>query len=124
MHYKLRFWHELFQNLILQHLINGGDFDGFLIKGEGESFMQLERLDYSATSPTPFLRYTFECPNGCNIIYSVNNKPDGGTETVLDRVRDFHGNIRRVDEYDVVAEEVLQDGYLNAVKLMSTVWYT
>ncbi|ABY62900.1 hypothetical protein ST201phi2-1p067 [Pseudomonas phage 201phi2-1] len=124
MNYKLRFWHELFQNLIGVHLVNGCHFDGFLIKGEGNSFMQLERLDYSATSPEPFLRYTFKSPEGGDIIYSVNNKPDGGMETVVDRVRDANGVIQLLDGPNLIAEEVMQDVYLHAVKLMATIWYT
>lgn len=123
MNYKLNFWHELFKNLIDIHLVNGNDFDDFLIKGEGDSFIQLERLDYSATSSTPFLRYTFETDDGCNIIYSVNNKPGGGMETVIDRVRDFHGHIQQLDIPNPIAEEVMRDVYLFAVKEMSTIWY-
>lgn len=123
MNYKINFWNELFQALIDIHLINGNDFDGFYHLGANDSFVQLERLDYSATTPYPFLRYTFKSPEGGDVMFSVNNKEGGGMETVLDRVRDKSGYVQQLNIPNEQAEEILQQCYLFAVKEMSTIWY-
>lgn len=123
MNYKINFWNELFQALIDIHLINGNDFDGFYHLGTNDSFVQLERLDYSATTPYPFLRYTFKSPEGGDVMFSVNNKEGGGMETVLDRVRDKSGYVQQLNIPNEQAEEILQQCYLFAVKEMSTIWY-
>lgn len=123
MNYKINFWNELFQALIDIHLVNGNDFDGFYYLGDNDAFVQLERLDYSATTPYPFLRYTFKSPEGGDVMFSVNNKEGGGMETVLDRVRDQSGIVQQLDIPNEQAEQILQQCYLFAVKEMSTIWY-
>lgn len=123
MNYKINFWNELFQALIDIHLVNGNDFDGFYYLGANDSFIQLERLDYSATSPYPFLRYTFKSPEGGDVMLSVNNKEGGGMETILDRVRDSNGVIQQLDKPNELAEKILHQCYLFAVGEMSTIWY-
>lgn len=123
MNYKINFWNELFQALIDIHLINGNDFDGFYYIADKDAFIQLERLDYSATTPYPFLRYTFKSPEGGDVMFSVNNKEGGGMETVLDRVRDQAGVVQQLNIPNELAEQILQECYLFAVKQMATIWY-
>lgn len=123
MNYKINFWNELFQALIDIHLVNGNDFDGFYYLGANDSFIQLERPDYSATTPYPFLRYTFKSPEGGDVMLSVNNKEGGGMVTILDRVRDQSGVVQQLYKPNEQAEQILQQCYLFAVKEMSTIWY-
>lgn len=124
MNYKLRFWDDLFKALIDIHLTNGNKFDGFMHLCENDAFVQLERLDYEAASPWPFLRYTFKSPEGGSVSYSVNNKQGGsGLDICISLVRDTDDYIHLLSEPNPRAEQIMLQCYLFAVKQMATIWY-
>ena len=124
MNYRLRYWDELFKGLIDWHLVNGNDFSGFISYYTEKAYFQLERLDRTSESKIPFLLYTFVSEKGLRVVYAVNNKPSGsGITTVLVSVSDANGVVQLLDGHNLLAEEIMRECYLFAVKAMDTHWY-
>jgi len=123
MNYRLRYWHELFEGLINIHLINGNHFDSVIHNGLGKEAITLERLDYDRDNETDFLRYTFEDSVGNKVVYSVDNKPEGGLDIKLVRVVGANDEVLQLDTPNHYAQRTMNDCYMAAVKLMNTFWY-
>lgn len=123
MHYKYRWWDDLFKDLINNHMVNGESFDWNVV-GDDDMNLVVKREDYESDTPWPFLCYTFTSKEG-EVVYTVMNKREGGgTETLLRSIATPNG-IRYLHElHDDNAERILQECYISGVRLISTIWYS
>lgn len=123
LNFRQQYWDDLFKGLIDIHLVNGNHFDDFIQHSEGQSYLKLERLDYSADSTIPFLRYTFCAIGGETVVYAVNNKTGGGLEKIIVRVAKANGEVMLLEGPNPEVESIMRECYLFAVKAMDTIWY-
>lgn len=123
MHYKLKFWDELFTSLIEIHLVNGNHFDDITVDKGPEGKMSFERLDLSGDNGDLFLRYTFTALNDNKVVYVVRTPFTGGTKIELDQVIDADGVVRLLDNPSEDNENIMSNCFDVAVKVIKDIWY-
>lgn len=122
MNYRLRYWHELFENLIKMHMVEGNHFD-FEYGDCMGSWVKCKRMDYLSNTPGPFLKYEFHF-EGTSVVYSVDNQPEGGTKLTLVSIAEKGGYLRVIDaSRDPENERIMRDAYLFAVKMFDSFWF-
>lgn len=123
MHYKLKFWDDLFTSLIEIHLVNGNHFDDLTVDKGPLGKMSFERLDLSGDNGDLFLRYTFDALNGDKVVYVVRTPSTGGMKIELDKIIDADGVVRLLDKPNEDNECIMSNCFDLAVKAMKDIWY-